>query len=111
VSRTRFPEIVMRLAERLAGETVPLGSAGAKTMAVVLGDVDVYAHAGGQHEWDSCAPVAVALAAGLHASRVDGSPLTYNHADPSLPDLLVCRPDLAERCLALLAELGPEVSR
>jgi 3'(2'), 5'-bisphosphate nucleotidase len=106
VSRTRFPEIVMRLTERLDGETVPMGSAGAKAMAVVLGDVDVYAHAGGQHEWDSCAPVAVALAAGLHASRIDGSPLRYNNRDSSLPDLLICRPDLVDRCLALLADLG-----
>ena len=108
VSRTRFPEIVMQLTERLGGETVPLGSAGAKTMAVVLGDVDVYAHAGGQYEWDSCAPVAVALSAGLHASRIDGSTLHYNNADPSLPDLLVCPPELANRCLALLAELTAE---
>jgi 3'(2'), 5'-bisphosphate nucleotidase len=72
-------------------------------MAVVLGDVDVYAHSGGQYEWDSCAPVAVAAAAGLHTSRLDGSPLAYNQPDPYLPDLLICRPELAERVLTTLS--------
>jgi 3'(2'), 5'-bisphosphate nucleotidase len=72
-------------------------------MAVVRGDADVYAHSGGQYEWDSCAPVAVALTAGLHASRLDGSPLRYNRADPYLPDLIICRPELAERSLEALA--------
>ena len=71
-------------------------------MAVVLGEADVYAHSGGQYEWDNAAPAAVALAAGLHASRLDGAPLTYNHRDPWLPDLLICRLDLAERALAAL---------
>jgi 3'(2'), 5'-bisphosphate nucleotidase len=79
-----------------------MGSAGAKAMAVVRGDVDVYAHSGGQYEWDSAAPVAVAAAAGLHVSRVDGSPLRYNNADPYLPDLLVCRPDLAAQVMEVL---------
>jgi 3'(2'), 5'-bisphosphate nucleotidase len=79
---------------------VPLGSAGAKAMAVVLGEADVYAHSGGQYEWDSAAPVAVARAAGLHVSRLDGSPLAYNRPDPYLPDLLVCRADLAEQVIA-----------
>jgi 3'(2'), 5'-bisphosphate nucleotidase len=105
VSRTRPPEHAVKLAGRLAGELIPLGSAGAKAMAVVLGEGDVYAHAGGQYEWDSAAPVAVALAAGFHASRRDGSPLTYDHPDPWLPDLLVCRPDLAPAVLAAWAEL------
>jgi 3'(2'), 5'-bisphosphate nucleotidase len=105
VSRTRMPEPVLRLAERLGAEQVPLGSAGVKAMAVVTGDADVYAHDGGQYEWDSCAPVAVARAAGLHCSRLDGSPLRYNNRDPLLPDLLVCHPDLAARCLELLAEI------
>jgi 3'(2'), 5'-bisphosphate nucleotidase len=105
VSRTRMPEPVLRLAERLGAEQVPLGSAGVKTMAVVLGDADVYAHDGGQYEWDSCAPVAVAKAAGLHCSRLDGSPLRYNNPDPLLPDLVVCHPELADRCLDLLAEI------
>ena len=75
-----------------------MGSAGAKATAVVLGDGDVYAHGGGQYEWDSAAPVGVAAAAGCHTSRLDGSPLRYNQPDPYLPDLLVCRPELADRC-------------
>jgi 3'(2'), 5'-bisphosphate nucleotidase len=74
-----------------------MGSAGAKAMAVVAGEADLYYHAGGQHEWDNCAPAAVALGAGLHASRVDGSPLLYNNADTLVPDLLIARPELAER--------------
>jgi 3'(2'), 5'-bisphosphate nucleotidase len=100
VSRTRPPAEALRIAEVLGGTLVSLGSAGAKAMAVVLGDADVYAHSGGQYEWDSAAPVAVARAAGLHASRLDGSPLRYNNADPYLPDLLVCRPELAEAVVA-----------
>ena len=95
VSRTRPPAHAARLAEALDGELVPMGSAGAKAMAVVLGEIEVYAHSGGQYEWDSAAPVAVAAAAGLHVSRLDGSPLVYNREDPYLPDLLVCRPELA----------------
>lgn len=82
-----------------------MGSAGAKAMAVVRGLADVYAHAGGQYEWDSAAPVGVAAAAGMHVSRVDGSPLTYNAADPYLPDLLVCHPSLAEQVLDVLGRL------
>jgi 3'(2'), 5'-bisphosphate nucleotidase len=100
ISRSRPPAEATRVAEALGGELVPLGSAGAKTMAVVLGEADVYAHSGGQYEWDSAAPVAVAAAAGLHVSRLDGSPLVYNQPDPYLPDLLVCRPELAERVIA-----------
>jgi 3'(2'), 5'-bisphosphate nucleotidase len=100
VSRSRPPAEAARVAEALGGELVPLGSAGAKAMAVVLGDADVYAHSGGQYEWDSAAPVAVARAAGLHASRLDGSPLVYNRPDPYLPDLLICRPDLADQVIA-----------
>jgi 3'(2'), 5'-bisphosphate nucleotidase len=95
VSRTRPPALASYLAERLGAELVPMGSAGAKTMSIILGDADVYAHAGGQYEWDSAAPVGVAAAAGLHVSRLDGSPLRYNQPDPYLPDLLVCRPELA----------------
>ena len=94
VSRTRPPAVARYLAEVLDGDLVPLGSAGAKVAAVVLGAADVYAHAGGQYEWDSCAPAAVALAAGVWASRLDGSPLIYNRPDPYLPDLLVCHPSL-----------------
>jgi 3'(2'), 5'-bisphosphate nucleotidase len=99
VSRTRPPAVAEQLCEHLGGELVPLGSAGAKAMAVVLGDADVYAHSGGQYEWDSAAPVGVATAAGCHCSRIDGSPLIYNQADPYLPDLLICRADLAQRVL------------
>jgi 3'(2'), 5'-bisphosphate nucleotidase len=100
ISRTRPPAVAARVCERLAGELVAMGSAGAKVAAVVRGAADVYVHAGGQYEWDSAAPVAVALAAGLHASRLDGSPLRYNRPDPRLPDLLVCRPEVAERALS-----------
>jgi 3'(2'), 5'-bisphosphate nucleotidase len=96
VSRTRPPFQARLIQESLGGRLVPMGSAGAKAMAVVLGEADVYAHAGGQYEWDNAAPAAVALAAGLHATRLDGSPLRYNNADPWLPDLLICRPDLAQ---------------
>jgi 3'(2'), 5'-bisphosphate nucleotidase len=99
VSRTRPPKIAEYLADALDAELVPLGSAGAKAMAVVTGDADVYAHSGGQYEWDSAAPVGVATAAGCHCSRIDGSPLIYNQADPYLPDLLICRTDLAPQVL------------
>jgi 3'(2'), 5'-bisphosphate nucleotidase len=103
VSRTRPPAAATWLADQLDGELVEMGSAGAKAMAVVRGEADIYAHSGGQYEWDSCAPVAVALAAGLHASRIDGSPLVYNNANPYLPDLLICRAELADAALAALA--------
>ena len=102
VSRTRPPAFATGLAEALGAEMVPMGSAGFKVAAVIRGEADVYVHGGGQFEWDSAAPVAVALSAGLHASRLDGSPLEYNRPDPLLPDLVVCRPELAERVLALL---------
>jgi 3'(2'), 5'-bisphosphate nucleotidase len=102
VSRTRPPPAATFLAEQLDAQLVEMGSAGAKAMSVVRGESDVYAHSGGQFEWDSCAPVAVALAAGLHCSRIDGTPLIYNNADPYLPDLLICRPELAEGVLAAL---------
>lgn len=103
VSRTRPPAVALAVREALAGTLVEMGSAGAKVAAVVRGVADVYVHAGGQYEWDSAAPVAVARAAGLHTSRIDGSPLVYNSADPTLPDLIVCRPELAERVLAVTA--------
>lgn len=95
VSRSRAPSFVTTLAKRLDAELIPLGSAGYKTATVIRGEADAYIHAGGQYEWDSAAPVAVAQSAGLHASRLDGSPLVYNSRDPFLPDLLVCRPELA----------------
>jgi 3'(2'), 5'-bisphosphate nucleotidase len=110
VSRTRPGPQAGALARALDAELIAMGSAGAKAMAVVTGEADVYAHSGGQYEWDSAAPVAVALAAGLHASRLDGSPLRYNRPDPTLPDLVVCRRDLAEQvldALAVLAGLAP----
>nr|WP_279537877.1 3'(2'),5'-bisphosphate nucleotidase CysQ [Amycolatopsis acidicola] len=103
VSRTRPPAAVDHLVRHLDAALVPMGSAGAKAMAVVRGEVDVYAHSGGQYEWDSCAPVAVAAAAGLHVSRLDGSPLRYNQPDPYLPDLLICRPEFAGPVLESLA--------
>jgi len=106
VSRTRPPAFVAELARQLDAELVPLGSAGYKVGAVVTGEVDAYLHAGGQYEWDSAAPVAVALAAGLHASRLDGSALRYNAPDPLLPDLLVCRPQFARPLLAHLTALA-----
>ena len=104
VSRSRPAAICYRIAEELDGELLPLGSAGAKAMAVVRGEADIYAHAGGQYEWDSCAPVAVAAAAGLHVSRIDGSPLHYNRPDPWLPDLLICRKEYAADIIALVQQ-------
>ena len=103
VSRTRPPAWTDALVDALGASLVPMGSAGAKAMAVVRGEVDVYAHSGGQYEWDSCAPVAVAASAGLHVSRLDGSPLRYNAPDPYLPDLLICRPELADLVLEALS--------
>jgi 3'(2'), 5'-bisphosphate nucleotidase len=102
VSRTRPAAEAVAVASALGGVLVPMGSAGAKAMAVVRGEADIYLHTGGQYEWDNCAPVAVAAAAGLHVSRVDGSPLIYNNEDPYLPDLLICRPEWAERVLKLV---------
>ena len=102
VSRTRAPAWTAAVAAELGAELVPLGSAGAKVAAVLRGDVDAYLHDGGQYEWDSAAPVAVARAAGLHASRVDGSPLEYNRPDPWSPDLMVCGPGQAARLVDLV---------
>lgn len=102
VSRTRPPAAAMIIAEAIGAELLGLGSAGAKAMSIILGHADIYAHSGGQFEWDNCAPAVVASAAGMHASRADGSELTYNHADPWLPDLLFCRPEFAEPALAAI---------
>jgi 3'(2'), 5'-bisphosphate nucleotidase len=99
VSTTRPPSLVYRIRHTVTLEVVPIGSAGAKAMAVVRGDVDAYLHAGGQWEWDNAAPAGVVLAAGLHASRLDGSPLRYNQPDPYLPDFLMCRPEVAPTLL------------
>ncbi|OCC23931.1 3'(2'),5'-bisphosphate nucleotidase CysQ [Croceicoccus estronivorus] len=99
VSRTRPAAEAVAVAEAIGAELVPMGSAGAKAMAVIRGEADIYLHSGGQYEWDSCAPVAVALAHGLHCSRIDGSPLVYNQADTYMPDLLICRKDHADMVL------------
>ena len=103
VSRTRPPADALSVAEALGAELLPMGSAGAKAMAVVRGEADIYLHSGGQYEWDSCAPVAVARAAGLHCSRLDGSPLIYNRPDAAMPDLLICRHAMASSVFAVLA--------
>jgi len=105
-SRSRPGPAAEAVAHALAGEMVFMGSAGAKAMAVVRGEVDIYAHTGGMYEWDSCAPVAVAQAAGFHTSRIDGTELRYNNADPYLPDLLICRPEFAEASIAAIADAG-----
>jgi 3'(2'), 5'-bisphosphate nucleotidase len=102
VSRTRPPAVALHVQSELSGALVEMGSAGAKVAAVVQGHAEVYVHAGGQYEWDSAAPVAVARAAGLHTSRIDGSPLRYNQADVLLPDLVVCRLEYADAVLAAL---------
>jgi len=106
VSRTRPPAFLERLHEETGVTLVPMGSAGAKAAAVMLGEVDAYVHAGGQYEWDSAAPAAVALAAGLHASRLDGSALRYNQPDPVLPDILICPVVLAESLLEAIGAAG-----
>ena len=108
VSRNRAPKVADYVAEHTGSEITTYGSAGAKAMRVLLGDADAYIHAGGQYEWDSAAPVGVAQAAGLHCSRLDGSKLTYNNADPYLPDVLICRPDMADEILQLCATFKEE---
>ncbi len=105
-SRTRPGPAADLLADALGSELIHMGSAGAKAMAVVRGEAEIYAHTGGQYEWDSCAPVAVANAAGLHTSRLDGSPLVYNQPDVYMPDLLICRQELAQSALDALSELS-----
>lgn len=105
-SRFRSPYVAAIIADALGADAVRLGSAGAKAMAVVLGEADIYAHAGGMYEWDSAAPIAVAAAAGLHVSRLDGSPLVYNQPDPWMPDLLICRPQFAAAVLAAAATVA-----
>jgi len=103
ISRTRPPEVAQKVAEALKGDLVQMGSAGAKAMAIVRGEAHAYVHAGGQYEWDSAAPAGVAAAAGLHVSRLDGSPLRYNQPNPYLPDLVICRPELAVDILRAIA--------
>ena len=103
VSRTRPASEAVDVAKAIGAELIPMGSAGAKAMAVVRGEADIYLHSGGQFEWDSCAPVAVARAHGLHASRIDGSPLVYNQSDTYMPDLLICRSEHADTVLELIS--------
>jgi 3'(2'), 5'-bisphosphate nucleotidase len=102
VSRSRPPGEAEKVAELMGADVIQMGSCGAKAMAVVAGEADIYFHAGGQHEWDSCAPVAVAISHGFHCSRLDGRPLTYNREDTYLPDLLICRKELASQVLQAL---------
>jgi len=104
VSRTRAPRLVHHVSARTGAELVPMGSAGAKVAAVIRGAADAYLHSGGCYEWDTAAPVACARAAGLHASRIDGSPLAYNQATAAMPDILVCRPALAAGLLQAIRE-------
>jgi 3'(2'), 5'-bisphosphate nucleotidase len=106
VSRSRPAPEAVAVAEALGAELVAMGSAGAKAMAVVRGEAEIYLHTGGQHEWDNCAPVAVAQAAGLHVSRADGGPLIYNRENPYLPDLLICRAELAGQVLTAYAAVA-----
>lgn len=106
VSRTRPAPEALAVAAALGGELLPMGSAGAKAMAVVRGEAEIYLHSGGQHQWDSCAPVAVARAHGLHCSRIDGSPIRYNEPDTWLPDVLICRAEWAEPVLATVREMA-----
>jgi 3'(2'), 5'-bisphosphate nucleotidase len=109
VSRTRPAAEAVAVARRLNAELVPMGSAGAKAMAVLRNEADIYLHSGGQYEWDSCAPVAVAQAAGLHVSRMDGTEMVYNRENPYLPDLLICRKEHAGKLLELIKEAKKEV--
>ena len=106
VSRTRPAAEAVAVSETIGAELIGMGSAGAKSMAVVRGEAEIYLHTGGQYEWDSAAPAAVALAHGLHASRIDGSPLVYNNADTYMPDLLICRTEWAEQVLAEVAKIS-----
>ncbi|AWB82332.1 3'(2'),5'-bisphosphate nucleotidase CysQ [Corynebacterium yudongzhengii] len=103
-SRNRPPKVANHIAEKLGFTSEGFGSAGAKAMHVLLGDHDAYIHAGGQYEWDQAAPVGVALASGLHASRLNGEELRYNNRDTYIPDLLICRPELADDILSLASD-------
>ena len=108
ISRNRPPKVAGYIAEQMGYETEGVGSAGAKAMHVLLGDYDGYIHAGGQYEWDQAAPVGVAMAAGLHCSRLDGSPITFNNEDTFIPDLLICRPELKDEILEHAAAFAEE---
>ncbi len=106
VSRSRPAKEALHIAEKLGAELIPMGSAGAKAMALVRGNADIYVHSGGQYEWDNCAPAAVAMAAGFHCSRIDGTPLEYNQPNPYLPDLLFCHPDQKDTLLHIINNLN-----
>jgi 3'(2'), 5'-bisphosphate nucleotidase len=108
VSRTRPAAEALAVAEKLGAELLPMGSAGAKAMAVVRGEAEIYLHSGGQYEWDNCAPFAVAEAHGLHVSRIDGSAPRYNQANPYMPDLLICRSEYAGTVLDMIAAMEPK---
>lgn len=108
VSRSRAPQCVIDLAKYLNAELIPMGSAGVKAMAVVEGNADIYFHIGAQKEWDNCAPVAIALASGLHVSRMDGSEITYNNEDVIISDLLICRKEFSNNILAWCKSLNDE---
>ncbi|OFU54185.1 3'(2'),5'-bisphosphate nucleotidase CysQ [Corynebacterium sp. HMSC11D10] len=108
MSRNRPPAVARYVADAIGFETEQIGSAGAKAMHVLLGDYDAYIHAGGQYEWDQAAPVGVSLAAGLHASRLDGTPLRYNNEDTYIPDMLICRPEIADDILEAAARYHDE---
>ncbi len=110
VSRTRPAKEAVAIGQQIGAELIPMGSAGAKAMAIVRGEAEIYLHTGGQYEWDSCAPAAVALAHGLHVSRVDGSPLVYNQPDTYMPDLLICRQEWAAEVLERAAGLAGNAS-
>lgn len=110
VSRTRPAKEAVQVAEALGAELLSMGSAGAKAMAVVRGEADIYLHSGGQYEWDNCAPVAVAAAHGLHCSRINGAPLTYNNKDVSLPDLLICHRAIADEVLTMIDSEGASIN-
>jgi 3'(2'), 5'-bisphosphate nucleotidase len=110
VSRTRPAAEALAVAQALNADLVPMGSAGAKAMAIILGEADIYLHSGGQYEWDSCAPAAVAIANGLHASRIDGTPLSYNQQNTYMPDLLICRHDHAEEVLRLVKDIAAKAA-
>lgn len=106
VSRSRPAKEALHIAEQLGAQLIEMGSAGAKAMALVRGDADIYVHSGGQYEWDNCAPAAVAMAAGFHCSRIDGSALIYNQKDPYLPDLLFCHPAQKDDLLNIINDLN-----
>jgi len=103
-SRSHTPEWMQRFARELGGaELVPCGSVGFKVAMLLFGKADVYVHQKGLKEWDTCAPEAIARAAGWTVCRFDGSDQRYNQRDPRNDQIVVCRTRLRERVLAGLA--------